>query len=69
MPSALGRVHCVGQGESPSRNTWSTWLKSSFPHHYMLVAGDIRSQLVQLADLLGVEKVFNRGNQKGHQAD
>ena len=35
----------------------------------MLVAGDIRFQLVQLADLLGVEKVFNRGNQKGHQAD
>jgi len=35
----------------------------------MLVAGDIRRQLAQLADLMGVEKVFNRGNQKGHQAD
>ena len=57
-PLPCGECTVLVEVEKPIKEYVEQLVKSGFPHHCILVSGDIRRQLAQLADLMGVEKVF-----------
>jgi len=57
-PLPSGECTVLVRVERPVKEYVEQLVKSGFPHHCILVSGNIRRQLAQLANLMGVEKVF-----------
>lgn len=57
-PLPCGECTVLVKLERPVKEYVEQLVKSGFPHHSIVVVGDVRHQLEQLADLMGVEKVF-----------
>jgi len=51
-------VSLVVEIERPIKEYVEILTKSGFPHHCIAVRGDVRKELSQLADLMGMEKVY-----------
>ncbi len=56
MPICDGSL--VAKLERPIKEYVEILTKRGFPHHCIAVRGDVRKQLGQLADLMGIEQVL-----------
>jgi len=57
-PLSVGEVNLRVKVEKPVKEYIAELLYHGFPHHCMVVYGDVREQLSFMADLMGINKVF-----------
>jgi L-arabinose isomerase len=51
-------THALVRVERPIKEFVELLTKAGLPHHAMMVRGDVRKQLGQLANLMGMEKTL-----------